>query len=76
MTKNGLLTSVEALEELGLYNPDGKAKPNHRYIGWLIKRRLLQRVALGPRTFKYKREDCQALLLKSQTQGLSLTAKP
>lgn len=76
MTTEGLLNSTEALEVLGLYNPANKAKPNHRYLGWLAKRDLLKRIKLGPRTIVYDINDCKKLFEKAKKQGISLTAKP
>ena len=70
------LTSTQALEVLGLYDPAKNRKPNQRYLCYLAKRGLLPRIKLGSRTIKYKLEDCESLLERCITQGLNLTAKP
>jgi hypothetical protein len=76
MTRNGLLNSVEALEILGIYNPSGKAKPKTDIITWLVQRGLLKRIAVGPRTFRYRQSDCEKLLEKSINEGINLRLKP
>jgi hypothetical protein len=76
MTRNGLLTPVEALEILGIYNPEGKAKPNTDYLTRLNKRNLLAPIKLGTKTFRYKMSDCQRLLKMVEETGLNLTLKP
>lgn len=63
-----LLTTQDALKELGLTNP--------RILKWLNDRMLLPRVVLGPRTFRYEKEDCEALIQRAKTQGICLTLRP
>ncbi len=63
-----LLTTQEALEVLSL--------TNYRCLYYLNKRGLLPRIVLGPRTFRYEREDCLNLLEKAKQEGILLTVKP
>ena len=76
MTHNGDLTGIEVLEYLGIWNPNGKAKPNTRVITWLVKRELLPRKKLGDRTFRYSVKDCDWLREQVEKAGLNLMAKP
>jgi hypothetical protein len=62
------LTSFEVLEFFGIKNPN--------VVQWLYERGELPRYVFGPRTFKYKLSECQALRKKVITKGLSLTEKP
>lgn len=64
---NDLLTTSEALKVLNL--------KNRHVIGWLVKRDLLPRIALGPRTNRYRRSDCERLI-QLAISGVILTRKP
>lgn len=76
MTSQGLLNSIEALEYLGLYDPDRKPKPNVTYLTWLHKRGLLKREKKGHHTIRYKKSSLDACLKKAEELGELLTTKP
>ena len=65
--KSTLLTSKEALRVLGL--------TDYRVLNYLNKRDLLPRIVLGPRTFRYEKEDCEDLLNRVKNEGITLTKR-
>jgi predicted DNA-binding transcriptional regulator AlpA len=67
MSEN-LITCKEVLKILGLRTP--------AYVGYLVQRRLLPRIEIGPRSFRYEKQDVENLLELSKTQGVLLTVIP
>jgi hypothetical protein len=76
MTMSGLCSPTEALQILGLYNPDTDKKAYTCHLTNLAKRGLLKRVKVGHRSIVYKKKDCEALFERAEKEGLNLKQKP
>lgn len=63
-----LIDAKQTLEILGL--------THKRYLNYLHKRKLIERVLLGPRMIRYKKDQVEGLLANVITKGIILTSKP
>jgi predicted DNA-binding transcriptional regulator AlpA len=76
MTKNGLLSPKEALELLGLYNPETDKKAYTCHLTNLNKRGFLKPVRLGYRSLMWKKKEIDALNVRVEKEGIKLKQKP
>lgn len=68
MKQSEWLTRDEAMRELKLNN--------RNVLTWLVKRELLQRVWVGPRSPRYIKESVLKLKQMVVEQGISLNERP
>lgn len=67
-----LLTPIETLVRLKLFDPNGKAKPNTRILKRLEDKELLPRVRYNGRVIRYELKYVDKLMSRIINEGLRI----
>jgi len=76
MCPSDYITSKEALQVLGLYDPAKHKRAKIEVLSWLEERGLLEKIKINARVVKYRRIQCENLFERHIKERLSLTINP